>query len=81
MRVFYARRDGVACRAGWSAAERGQESVAKPELLLDWCRRVPEDALVEFAWLTGSTPPVSKRQVVEDEQFAWAQADIDLDGL
>jgi hypothetical protein len=50
--------------------ERVQNLIAKPELLFDGQRPVPEDSLMQFAGSASSEAAVGEREVVEYEQLA-----------
>jgi len=47
-----------------------EDPIAKPKLLFDRERRVPEDPLIQFAGSTSPTASMREREVVEDEELA-----------
>jgi len=73
-------RDAIV-RSVEGGGEGVEDPIPKPELLFDWKRWMPEDALIQLAGLTSPTASVREREVVEDEQFARTSADLDLYGL
>ena len=64
-----------------SSAEGGEDAVAQVALPVDRGRSVSEYALMKLSGTATSAPAVCDREVVEDEQFAGTQADLNADGF
>ena len=64
-----------------SVREGGENAIPKCDLSLGIESPVSEHSLVQFAWSTDPTAPVSEGKVVEEEEFTGLQTHLDRHGV